>query len=337
MINVVASDRGWLFEDIKRHFERVSREGASEVAQMMAARPLGTADDVWRNCSKHTPDLVAFATETAEPTADAWIYIRTAEAAESPDLSRSLIQIHDLFDDYGPGGPRGEAVRRAGSICFSHPLQARQLGDAGVWGDPLRSDICRPIGALEAFKPATEPRPDRPFTVGWCGRPFVKDGRDLKRTKLFFDAVRLLCSKPVVGLAGQGSILSKGDFALRADGYDIVHPEPGPWEETGPSFYHSIDCLVATSESPAVPLPVFEALRSGVPVVSTPRSWPGLVEFNDGESAEELAEAIRFVRDFPDLAKTRARTQQAKLAGYTMDGWIRENLELAACLAKEPT
>lgn len=330
MINVVASDRGWLFEDIKRHFERVSREGASEVAQMMAARPLGTADDVWRNCSKHTPDLVAFATETAEPTADAWIFLRTAEAAESPDLSRTVVQVHDLF------GAWKQFVETAGAISYTQQQQIDLNYRPTHW-------ICRPIGALECFTPPAESAPDRPFTVGWCGRPFVKDGRDLKRLDLFFDVVKAadLGSNGAVHLVGAGfprlSIFTPDDLGVQTVAVFERDSMPGPWEEHGPAFYHSIDCLVATSESPAVPLPVFEALACGVPVVSTPRSWPGLVDFRDGESAEELAEAIRFVRDFPDLVKTKARAQQEKLEPYTMESWIKANLELAACLAKEPT
>ena len=64
------------------------------------------------------PGLRVIATETPVPDADAWIYIRTSEAASSPDLERTVVCIHDLYqhgDSYSPNGDRS-AVRKAAAI-----------------------------------------------------------------------------------------------------------------------------------------------------------------------------------------------------------------------------
>lgn len=69
IVNVAAIDKGWFFEDLKTHFAKLPKPGVHIVT---SERPL-----------RH---------------ADAWIMIRTHEAASAPDLGRTVVQIHDMFE-----------------------------------------------------------------------------------------------------------------------------------------------------------------------------------------------------------------------------------------------
>lgn len=312
LINVVARDRGWLFRDLQLHAVRVG--GAAIGLDVMASE---------------------FAVERAA----AWIYIRTAEAVESPDLSRTVVQIHDLFGGYEAALPRGVAVRGAGALTFTHPQQRRPLRRLPIFQDTReRRLITRPIGALERLRPSPVRSP-RPFTVGWFGRPFIKDGLELKRADLFVETIRALGHPCRVRLAGAS--LEPMHREIERSGFEcsIVGRSDGkPWEDIAQDAYNSIDALVATSESPAIPLSVFEAWACGVPVVSTPRGWPGIPELalNNGEAAADLACELDWMRSGSKLERDAANSAAAVLdaRGWTLESWWRENLELAAELAR---
>lgn len=323
MINVVARDRGWLFADLLRHFERIGRE-----PQFSGKEDLLSDGPRVRS------------SEAADPSADAWIYIRTAEAVDSPDLSRTVVQIHDMWS----AKEHRETLAAAGALCFTHPLQIPEDdGSDPAWvpwepGEKFGRRMCRPIGALEAFF-EVEHRPSDTFTVGWIGRPFVKDGRDLKRLDLFVETIKALGPPCRVLIVGENLEWTAANIGHERDVPVVLfrreeHTEP--WEECGPFVYSALDALVATSESQAVPLPVFEAIAAGVPVVSTPRGWPGQAWLlhNGDETAEDLAKSIRSIRDHPNTWAQMAEEKRQELvdSGYTLESWIEENLRLAAGL-----
>ncbi|MDH5360749.1 MAG: hypothetical protein OEX03_09305, partial [Gammaproteobacteria bacterium] len=140
VINVAAMDRGWFFEDLKKHFLRFNgRRATIKVSE----RPL-------RN-------------------ADAWIFIRTKEASSSPNPGRTVVQVHDMFDEnlYQENGDRS-CIKNCGGIVLTHPIQREIIVAAGI---DLSGKLVleKPIGALDAFQLRTEH--SKSFTLAWVGRP----------------------------------------------------------------------------------------------------------------------------------------------------------------------
>jgi len=90
------------------------------------------------------------------------------------------------------------------------------------------------------FKPM--PQPHDEFTVGWVGRADIP----LKRFELAKE------------------VAVKADCKLKAATFEKRIPH-----ELMPGLYNSVDVLLVTSEAEAHPLPVYEALSCGVPVVTT--------------------------------------------------------------------
>jgi len=84
-------------------------------------------------------------------------------------------------------------------------------------------------------------------TLGWCGTPHnsvAYGGQDLKRYSMF---------EEIVKATGLSSHVSRQDY-----GYEDMQ-----------LFYDHCDLLLCTSLSEGGPLPVFEAIACGVPVIST--------------------------------------------------------------------
>lgn len=299
-LNVAARDRGWFFEDLKRHFARVRR-----------------------------PGVRIHVTERPERHADAWIVIRTQEAADAPDPGRTLVQIHDLFDHglYRPGGRR-HALRGCAAVALTHPEQRRILEASGV--DLAGKRILeRPIGALEAFR-LRDALPDR-FTVAWVGRPVRHFGHELKRVDRFVEAVEALGGEVRVVLLGER--LEAQHRRLRRAGVDCryLHRSRNP-VETYPGHYRGFDCVAITSRSEAGPLCLFEALASGVPVVSTRVGWaPQLIESGRNgllvETAEELTGALERIRAERRLWFDRRAAIRASLGGHTLESWVEANVD----------
>lgn len=136
-----------------------------------------------------------------------------------------------------------------------------------------------------------EARPIR--MLGWCGVPASGKyfGSDLKRHRWF---------EEIVSKAGVSGKVSNRDYTY----------------ETMQTFYDSVDMLVCTSISEGGPLPVFEAIACGVPVISTD---VGLVkEFSSIPKFENVDEAVRMVKTYvesPKLAQTLAHKQYEELSG----------------------
>ena len=308
-INVVARNRGWLFEDLKRHFTAAT-EGEYRVV----------------------------ASERPVRAADRWIFLRTHEAAASPDPRRTLVQIHDLFDHglYRPGKARYRAIHRSGAIVLTHPDE-RGILDANGLSIEDRKVLCRPLGALSAFS-LREELPE-PFTIGWVGRPVVHRGRDLKRVGWLVDAVRraeLDTGSLRVLLVGErleetAQALEQAGIATR-----YHHRRKTPIEQY-PELYRQLDVLVVTSLLAAGPNSLFEALATGVPVVSTRVGW-ALELLRPGEtgylvdSVDELAGRLTDLQSDREAWFNRRETIRKSLGGYTLESWVSENLATAAAL-----
>ena len=309
-LNVCAEGSEWLFGDMKKRF-----------------------------AAQRQPGLRVTVSDWPVAGADGWIFVRTAEAGHSPDISRSLVCLHDLFEDSGlylPGGARA-AVRHAGAIALCHPEQRRILRDSGITleGVPV---LERPLGPLEIFQPRNDLR--EIFHLGWVGRDHWR-----KRPQWLPEvAARLaadgfsfrviLVGKNLEGLAAKISALGiECAFYARAE-----HPI-----QTYPQLYGKMDCLLITSVTEAGPLPLFEALATGIPVAATPVGWaphfaaraPEFVRL--GESPAELAVNVASLYR-RRIEMFERRYEIAALAGTPrLDSWFGEVLGLAAKIARAPS
>ena len=269
--------------------------------------------------------------------ADGWIFIRTGEAANSPDLSRTVVCVHDLYDHdgmYGPGEPRRQALQARG-VILCHPRQRQILEDAGI--DLSQSLVLeRPLGALREFTVRKNYDGSR-FRVGWIGREHAR-----KRTAWFAEAMQSFAagkSDVVAVLIGKelGPLCQclRGN-GIRCEHFDRAHVSIRDY----PALYRQLDCLVITSSSEAGPLPLFEALATGVPVVSTPVGWaphlaskaPGFVFLADNpKGIVAHLESIRSRR--AEMFASRFQIA-ATVEDYHLDDWFQEVLQLAAALAR---
>lgn len=308
VVNFACMNRGWFFEDLKRHFVRAAR---SDVRVAVSDRPLAEAD--------------------------AWIFARTKEAADTPNPSRTIVQIHDMFDQnmYRAGGERACVGRCAAVVC-THPAQRTTLESSGI-DLTGKSVVERPIGALEIFelRRALSER----FTAAWVGRPARHFGREVKRPEWFVDAVASPHVKQNVHTVLLGERLDQVFRKLREKDVSCELITKGSATVNDyPRHYARFDCLVITSESEAGPLPLFEALACGVPVISTPVGWaPRLIAPGQNgfivESIDGIAEALRTIRASREDWFNRRRTIRRSLQGFTLESWIEENLTLARRLA----
>lgn len=300
-------DGDWVFEDLKRHFARAG-DGVVEV--LTSAEPLADAD--------------------------AWVSISPSQAVSSPDLERTVVCIHDLYEHAGIYSPRGDrsAVRRAGALVLSHPLQRRILTEAGISleGVPVHEG---PLGALSIFKVRDEETPS--FSAGWVGR---HDAQGRKRCDWFVEAMMNLDperGRPRAVLVGRG--LGGHAERLRAGGVTCLHypRESHPIAEY-PGLYRQMDCLVITSSTEAGPLPLFEALATGLPVVSTPVGWaphfaaqhPRYVRL--AESPAEIAYHLRQLESERGRLFEEREEIAALVGDYRLENWLRAVLRLAASL-----
>jgi glycosyltransferase involved in cell wall biosynthesis len=264
------------------------------------------------------------------------VFIRTREAANSPDFSRTVVCIHDLYDydgTYGPGQPRRQALQAKG-VVLCHPHQRQILKNAGIdLSDALVLE--RPLGALREFKVRGNP-PQREFRAAWVGREHAR-----KRTAWFAEALRCFAAAStgvVAVLIGQG--LSPLRERIESDGIRCEYFDRARISiRDYPALYQQLDCVVITSSTEAGPLPLFEAIATGVPVVSTPVGWAPhlagkapnfvLVADNPKGIADHL-ETIRLRREEIFAARFQIA---AVVEEYRLDDWFHEVLRLAATLA----
>lgn len=297
LVNVVAKNRGWLFEDLKDHFYA----GADRLGVGVAC-----SDEPW-------------------PTADAWIYLRTHEAASSPDPSRTVAQIHDMFaDDYGPDGPR-RCVEKCGAVSLTHPDQLALVRDAGI-RTPTGLCLCQPIGCTADFRPPESVSREE-FTIGWVGRPMSYRGVDIKRCEMAAEIMGTL--EAVYVLIGSGL----AEMVRRLGSQSLYFERPPLAASAYPSIYRQMDALLITSLSEAGPLCLFEALACGVPVVSTRVGWASRM-IEDGVNGylyDTIPEAIGRLESIRrDIDAWRERRHSiATTQPHRLEDWIDANLRLA--------
>jgi glycosyltransferase involved in cell wall biosynthesis len=308
MINVVAENRGWLFEAWKQRLAAAPCPGFRVLA---SARPL-----------RH---------------ADAWIFVRAREAAATPDFSRTVVQLHDLYDGglYARGGQRG-CVPRCAGLSLTHPAQRELLAASGV-DLGQRRWLLQPVGW--AGDPGPRAVGEAP-TVAWIGRPARPGGEDVTRLDWFVEAARSLGGDVRVVLVGErleaaAAELRRAGVACTAAGLRHLPPDRAA------GWIGRFDCVAITGAADTGPWPLFDALHAGVPVVAAPVGWAGrlLADGRCGILADDPASFARAVGEV--LAERAAWAERGALmrervAEYSLSAWMEANLSLAAELARQP-
>lgn len=309
VINVVAGNKGWLFETWK---------------QALAATP--------------QPGFRVAPSQKPLPQADAWVFLRASEAARSPDPMRSVVQLHDLCEPalYRPGGAR-EAVARCAGIALTHPGQADLLREAGITLSMRRWSM-QPVGWRDApTAHVVDVGHDEVPLLAWVGRRALLEGRDVSGLDDFIAAVRALRTPPRVRLVGER--LDAVAAGLRREGIDCraLGLAQCPLARCA-EWIGRFDAVAITSRADSSPWPLFDAVRAGVPVVAAPVGWaPKLLA--DGEcgvlvdDAAGLSAGIEAVLARRAHGQARRETSDARLPGHGFDAWAQASLRLAAELA----
>lgn len=306
-INVVAENRGWLFEVWKQRFA----------------------------CAAF-PGIQVVASDKPQRRADAWIFIRAREAVRSPDPARTVVQLHDFFDAglYRRGGERS-VVGACGAVSLTHPLQKEILAAAGI-DLARRRHIVQPVGWSEASDPGAAP--DGIPTIAWIGRPARQARADVGGLDLFVEAARGLRAGARVVLVGER--LEAAAAALKRAGADCaVHGLARYPQARACAWIGAFDCVAITAAGDAAPWPLFDALRAGVPVVSVRAGWAGdlLADGSCGtlvDTVQAMRQAIDDILGARDAWRRRRAELRGRVEAWSVEAWIGANVELAQALTR---
>lgn len=300
IVNAYAAPRGWLFADLLRHLSRAG----------------------------------AVASDAPLPDADAWICVRTDEWRLSPDVRRTVVQIHDMWDHDWPAD--------VGALSRCHPDQCPAEYIAGLGS---RAVPVRPMGALRAFTPR-EKLAER-FTVGWVGRPHARSGELFRHPAPLIEALGAVDQATRrdwrVILVGEG--LEASREAVENLGISCLYvPRSTYGIEDYPRIYHEIDVLVVTSRVEAGPMPLFEAIASGVSVCSTSCGWAPIwtrewFRWSFSGHVKTYEDVKELADDLCRNAKNRSTLlasarESANVFPYKLEDWAAWQVELARGLAR---
>jgi glycosyltransferase involved in cell wall biosynthesis len=140
-------------------------------------------------------------------------------------------------------------------------------------------------------------RAPRPVaTLGWVGLPAAPGVSDVRRFSMF---------EEIAYRTGLSTLVSHGNYTYA----------------TMQDFYDEIDLLVCTSSSEGVPLPVFEAIACGVPVVSTEvglvKECQSVPTFATVEQAVSIIQSLR--TDPSKLEKCRSAQHEEFESRWCME------------------
>lgn len=305
LVNIVALNKGWFFEDLKQHFAQL-------------------------NC----PEVTISASEKPLKHADVWIFPRTREAANSPDKSRTIVHIHDMYDNgyYTVRGDR-RVVEECAGLVLTHPLQKTILGNHQI-DIADKKIICRPIGYMSTFQMRSIL--PKKFTIAWIGRPVKHNNIDIKRVRWLIDALKTFRKTTRdFHVAFVGERLEKYIRQLRTMQISHSYYHRARYNlKKYPKLYQMFDCVVICSSEGAGSLPLYEGLATGLPVISTPVGWaPELIRNGENgylvNTVGEVAVAIKQI--YQDREKWFEKRHQIResIEKYTMESWLQENIDLA--------
>lgn len=302
-INVVAKDYGWLFADLQRHFVSAS-----------------------------TDAMKITASEEPDKNADIYIFFRPEELEKSPDLSRTIVQFHDLFG-ISKNRRRFTFVASCGGYVLTNPAQIEQLRAHNISFEQKHMFI-RPIGALEAFTIKT--KLEEAFSVGYIGRNVRYGGEEIKRIDWF---VRV-CQKTAGSVAGFKAILlgeKLDDFvsALNSANVETKYYQRQQYPiGLYPDIYKRMDAIIITSAMEAGPMCLFEALSTGIPVITTNCGWAERLIYHGYNGylcndPRDIATAVLKIAQNRGKWFRRRHFVRSTLMGWTLESWVRDNIQLA--------
>ncbi|MGO1068725.1 glycosyltransferase [Lysobacter sp. CA199] len=305
-INVVAENKGWLFEHWKQALAAQSQPGYRIVA---SERPIAQAR--------------------------AWIFLRASEAGRSPEPMRSVVQLHDSGAPalYRRDGARADVARCAG-LMLAHPDQRAVLEQAGIDLSQRRWTL-QPVGwnpgVAQPASGAALP------TLAWVGRPCTRGGLDTADASGLADfiaAARDLRGRARVVLVGER--LDAAMRELSRAGVDCAYRTLAqcPLARVG-EWIGRFDAVVVTGSTDCGPWPLFDAVRAGVPVIAARVGWaPQLLADEERgllvDHADAMRAAIETVLDRRERWAQRRASLTPQCAEYGFDAWVRANLRLAA-------
>ncbi|EPQ4688495.1 hypothetical protein LXC81_004851 [Citrobacter freundii] len=266
-INVYCLDKGWLFNDLKEQFNNAG-------------------------CN---------ASFKPQKICDAWICIRSSELKFSPDITRTIVQVHNME-------PHDIHLFNASlGVVFTHPMQEWLWRRSGYNG----RSITVPIGTRKIIQPHTV-IPQRPTVGFFCGEnKFRWKGSDV------FKNVVIAAKKAI-------------DFDVLMIGRGLEHiSDLGIYEQraANPEDYSRIDVLFTASISPGIPLSVYEACACGKTVITTPRwfppgRWPSV---KTGQTHRELARHLIFaLKNREDYFNNAIKYASSP---YILEDWIIKNID----------
>ncbi len=254
-------------------------------------------------------------------------HLRTAAV-----LYREEAELHPDFADSLPPAPPPWLIERCTheallADCVLAPSEyvRNTLTAIGVADERI---VLLPYGAdTTRFSPAPS-RNGRPFRLLFVGQLSQRKG--LKYLLEAFVRLRL----PDAELVLVGPVLGSGD-GLRRYRDCFRHVPPIPQTEL-PAWYKQADVFVYPSLHEGSALAIYEALASGLPVITTPNSgsvvrdgWEGfLVPIRD---VPALAERILFLYENPELRHELARRARARAEQFS---WTLYRHRLAAVLSR---
>jgi glycosyltransferase involved in cell wall biosynthesis len=241
-------------------------------------------------------------TISTEPILDAdyWICLRPIEAEKSPDITRTIIQVHDCYDH------DVEICSKAKCVIFTHPIQYYLWIKRGFTGNFK----IIPIGSRKNVSPI-DILPEKP-TLGF----FTRETKLLEKRTPLFKKLVLEAKKEY-------------DFNVLLVGHSLKNiADIGIYEKRAALIqdYSRIDALFTSSISPAIPLSIYEALAAGKPVISTPRWFTFSSNLIFQESDEE-----KLKNTIIDVLKNREffyeNREKFKISPYILENWIEENIK----------
>ena len=265
-VNVYCLDKGWLFNDLKEQFRLAG-------------------------CSTSTIPL---------KNSDAWICIRSSEMRISPDITRTIVQVHNME-------PHDMHLFNAAlGVVFTHPMQEWLWKRSGFNG----KFVTIPIGTRKIIQPFAT-IPENPTVGFFCGENRLGwKGSDV------FKKVVVAARKEI-------------DFDVLLIGRGLEHiADLGIYEQRAamPDDYARIDVLITASISPGIPLSVYEACASGKAVITTPRwfpagRWPTV---KTGQTHRQLVKYL--ISSVSNREKYLINGVKLASSPYILEDWIVKNI-----------